>query len=58
MSLIQASELDIAEGKHAGLADLHFLLTLDEAFVDAAEKQVTKTTLMEGIKKDSTFQFF
>ena len=53
MSLIAASQEDIDEGKHAALADLYFLLTLDDSLVDAAEKQASKNTLLEGIKKHS-----
>ena len=48
MSLIAASAEALAEGKHAALADLHFLLTLDESIVNAAEKQTTKAQLLEG----------
>lgn len=52
MSLIAASAEALAEGKHAALADLHFLLTLDESIVNAAEKQTTKAQLLEGIQEN------
>ena len=53
MSLIAASQEDIDAGKHAALADLHFLLTLNDSIVTPAEKQTTKDQLLEGIKKNS-----
>ena len=56
MSLIAASQEDIDEGKHAALADLYFLLTLDASLVDAAEKQASKNELLEGIKKHSALK--
>ena len=56
MSLIAASQDDIDEGKHAALADLYFLLTLDASLVDAAEKQASKNELLEGIKKHSALK--
>ena len=57
MSLIAASAEALAEGKHAALADLHFLLTLDESIVNAAEKQTTKAQLLEGKLFENPFYF-